>query len=79
MEIVKFWKEMPRVVPGGQGIGVSWASATETIWRSENARIVFGGLAVGQRRVGLRSSELVMYLFMVSPYNGETIEWSRSQ
>lgn len=52
MEIVRFWKEMPRVVPGGQGIGVSWASATETIWRSENARIVLGGLAVGQREWG---------------------------
>lgn len=52
MEIVRFWKEMPRVVPVGQVIEVSWASATEAAWRSENTRIMFGGLAVGQREWG---------------------------
>lgn len=57
--MVRFWKEVPRVDPGGQGIGLSWAIAVETrarARRSENGRIAFGrvrGLVVGQReRVG---------------------------
>lgn len=70
MEIVKFWKEVPSVDPGGQGIGFSWAIAVETrarAWRSENGRIVsegVRGLVVMQReRVIDGGCKLVVYLW----------------
>lgn len=73
MEMVRFWKEVPRVDPGGQGIGFSWAIAVQTrtrVWRSENGRIVFGGmrgLVSGQREKWDRQRSQVGCVFMAFP------------